>query len=127
MIRGRALWTDLAGLDTVVKRLVEPNERFTFRVIEIDSVGGGDWIVTLVDQSVLSMLESTGDFHLVPDAQEHRTCAFGQAADQVCPECREIQILLSDQRRHSGPAVGTGNGHAICVGFLDSGKRADRL
>lgn len=68
---------DLSGLDTVVKQLVEPDERFPFRLIEIDDVPASDWLVTLAHQSVLRLFESSGDFDLLPDAQEQWTRVFG--------------------------------------------------
>ncbi len=39
----------------------------------------------------------------------------------------QIQLAVDDQRSHAGPAVGARNCHTVNIGFLDSGKRTDRL
>src|SRR5882672_4085462 len=102
---------ELAGLDALIERLVEPYECLAFGIVKVEEVGGGRRIVALAHEFMLRVLEGGGQFHPAAETQEQRTRVRGQARDQVRPECRQIQVILGDQGGHSGPALGTRNLH----------------
>src|SRR5579864_6444917 len=86
---GRTQWgsePDLAGVDSIVERLVEPNERLALRIVEVDDVRGRDGIVPLANKIRLRVLEGGGHCDLAPQAHQERACVLGQLVDQVCPE-----------------------------------------
>src|SRR2546430_13576011 len=93
--------TDLAGLDALVERRVQPDECAAVRVVEIDDVGSGGRIVALADELALRVLEGGRHVQLAADAHEQRTGIPGQAIDEVGAKRREIS-----------PAVGYEPGHA---------------
>ena len=106
---------------------LEPNERSSFTMIEIDEVIGCHRIVPLAHEDVLRVFKGGSDFYVLADAQKQRMRVIGQAVDQVCPECCEVQRIVGDEHGHARPAVGAGNRHAVDAGLLDAGKRTDRL
>src|SRR2546422_173597 len=119
--------TDLAGLDALVERRVQPDECAAVRVVEIDDVDGGGRIVALVDELALRVLEGGRHVKLAAEAQEQRTGILGQAVDEVGAKRREIEPVVGDERGHAGAAVGVWDGHAVDVDRLDAGKGADRF
>src|SRR5438445_524805 len=119
--------TDLAGLDALVERRVQPDECAAVRVVEIDDVDGGGRIVALADELALRVLEGGRHVKLAAEAQEQRTGILGQAVDEVGAKRREIEPVVGDERGHAGAAVGVWDGHAVDVDRLDAGKGADRF
>src|SRR3989441_1074744 len=119
--------TDLAGLDALVERRVQPDECAAVRVVEIDDVDGGGRIVALADELALRVLEGGRHVQLAAEAHEQRTGILGQAIDEVGAKRREIEPVVGDERSHAGAAVGVWDGHAVDVGRLDGGKGANRF
>src|SRR6058998_3945524 len=77
---------EASDLDAVIQRLVEPNERLAFAIVEIDRVFDCGGVVAFAHQRALGVLEGGGDFQIVPDPQKDRTRIVGQAVNQVRPE-----------------------------------------
>ena len=107
-------------MNAVIERFVEPDERVQFRMVEVDGVSDESRIVAIEYKIAFPVLESLGDWQFVPDAQKKRPCVMGQTGEEAPPKRREIQVLISDDRGHAGPAVSARYSHSIDCGFVDA-------
>src|SRR5438045_6789917 len=97
--------TDLASLDAIVERFVEPDELVQFRMVEVDGVSSESRIVAIERQIAFPVLESLGDWQFVPDAQKKRRCVMGQTGDEAHQKRRAIEVLIGGVRGHAGTGV----------------------
>src|SRR3989441_7805658 len=97
---------ELAALNALVERLVEPYECLALRIAKVEDIGSGCRIVALAHEFTLRVLEGGGQVHPAPQTQEQRTRVPGQTGDQVRPQCRQIQLIVGDQGRSEERRVG---------------------
>src|SRR4030095_9350443 len=92
-----------------------------------DVVTGGRMIEAGAHEIVLRVLEGASQCQLATETKKEWTRVTRETIDQMASECREINVITRDKRGHTGPALGSGNRHAIDSGVLDAGERTDRL
>jgi hypothetical protein len=118
---------DLAGLNPVVKRAVEPDKGLSLHVAEIDRIGGCCRIVALLREFVDFGLERAGALDVRPHAQEHRPRVGRQGVCKVPPQCGKVEWIICNDGGHAGGALGARHLDPVSDGFSDPRECRERI